>query len=88
VSIALLSQRSLSERSLSHRCLSANLPIAARAFRPRLSLFVLGSYTESAGIEIIRKHCAEYITKRDGGIPCDYNDIVLCAGASDGIKVI
>lgn len=47
----------------------------------------LGSYSDSAGIEIIRQHCAEYIQKRDG-IPSDWNNIILSAGASGSIKAI
>lgn len=47
----------------------------------------VGSYSESAGIEIIRKQVAEYITERDGGIPSNHNNIILSNGASDGIKV-
>ena len=47
----------------------------------------LGSYCDSAGIEIIRHHVADYITKRDGGVKSNWQDIVLCAGASEGIKV-
>lgn len=46
----------------------------------------IGSYTDSPGIEIIRKHVAQYIEQRDG-IPSDYLNVLLCAGASDGIKV-
>ncbi|XP_029176892.1 alanine aminotransferase 1-like [Nylanderia fulva] len=46
----------------------------------------VGSYSESAGIEVIRKHVANYIQQRDGGIPCDYRDIILSNGASDIIK--
>lgn len=46
----------------------------------------IGAYTDSAGIEIIRKHAARYIERRDG-IPSDYQDIILSAGASNGIKV-
>ncbi|RZC33906.1 alanine aminotransferase 2, partial [Asbolus verrucosus] len=46
----------------------------------------VGSYTDSPGIEIIRKHAAQYIERRDGGIPCDWQNIVLSAGASDAIK--
>lgn len=46
----------------------------------------VGAYTDSAGIEIIRKHVAEYIERRDS-IPADYKNIVLSNGASDGIKV-
>lgn len=50
-------------------------------------VYVLGSYTDSPGIEIIRKHVAQYIERRDGGIPCDWQNVILSAGASDGIKV-
>lgn len=46
----------------------------------------LGSYTDSTGIEVIRRQVAAYIEERDGGIPADFNDIVLTAGASPGIK--
>ncbi|KAK0090514.1 hypothetical protein PV325_012568 [Microctonus aethiopoides] len=45
----------------------------------------VGSYSESPGIEIIRKHVAQYIARRDGH-PADYTKIVLSNGASDGIK--
>lgn len=45
----------------------------------------VGSYTDSPGIEVIRKHVAKYIEKRDN-IPCNYLDVILSAGASDGIK--
>lgn len=48
----------------------------------------LGSYSDSAGIEIIRHHVADYITKRDGGIESSWENVVLCAGASEGIKGI
>ncbi|XP_066587698.1 alanine aminotransferase 2 [Prorops nasuta] len=46
----------------------------------------VGSYSESAGVEIVRRHVAEYIQNRDGGIPSDYRNIILSNGASDGIK--
>ncbi|KYQ53914.1 Alanine aminotransferase 2 [Trachymyrmex zeteki] len=46
----------------------------------------VGSYSESAGIECVRKHVAQYIQERDGGIPCDYHNVILSNGASDGIK--
>ncbi|XP_034944620.1 alanine aminotransferase 1 [Chelonus insularis] len=45
----------------------------------------VGSYSESPGIEIIRKHVAEYIERRDG-FPSNYENIILSNGASDGIK--
>ncbi|XP_066998104.1 alanine aminotransferase 1 [Anabrus simplex] len=47
----------------------------------------VGAYTDSPGIEIIRRHVAAYIEERDG-IPCNYEDIILSAGASEGIKNI
>merc|ERR1711953_1562390 len=45
-----------------------------------------GSYSDSAGIEIIRRHVADYIQNRDGGVPSNWENIVLCAGASEGIR--
>lgn len=49
-------------------------------------LTILGSYTDSSGIDVIRKHCAEYIANRDG-IPADWQNIFLGDGASNAIKV-
>merc|ERR1712106_297435 len=46
----------------------------------------VGSYSDSPGLEVIRRHVAEYIMERDGGIECDWTNIVLCAGASEGIR--
>ena len=43
----------------------------------------VGSYSESPGLEIIRRHVAEYIKQRDGGIESDWQKIMLCAGASE-----
>merc|ERR1712183_270732 len=48
----------------------------------------VGSYSDSPGIEIIRRHVADYITERDGGVECDWRNIMLCAGASEGIRAI
>ncbi|XP_018336039.1 alanine aminotransferase 1 [Agrilus planipennis] len=45
----------------------------------------VGSYTDSPGIEVIRRHVAEYIQRRDGH-PSNWEDIVLGSGASDAIK--
>jgi alanine transaminase len=45
----------------------------------------VGSYTDSPGIEVIRRHAAQYIERRDG-IPSDWQNIILSAGASDAIK--
>jgi len=46
----------------------------------------LGCYSDSAGIELVRRHVSNYIERRDG-FPSDPNNIVLCAGASEGIRV-
>eukprot|EP00096_Caligus_rogercresseyi_P009820 TRINITY_DN3417_c0_g1_i1.p1 TRINITY_DN3417_c0_g1~~TRINITY_DN3417_c0_g1_i1.p1 ORF type:complete len:529 (-),score=164.11 TRINITY_DN3417_c0_g1_i1:129-1715(-) len=48
----------------------------------------VGSYSDSAGIEIIRRHVVDYIEKRDGGIKSDWTNVLLCAGASEGIRAI
>lgn len=47
----------------------------------------VGSYSDSAGVEIIRKHIAEYISKRDG-FPSLWQNIILTSGASEGVKLI
>ena len=44
-------------------------------------------FSASPGIDVIRKDVAEYITSRDGQ-PSKLDDIMLCTGASDGIKTI
>lgn len=36
----------------------------------------------------MRKEVAEYIQRRDGGIPADPDNIFLTTGASAGIKII
>ena len=46
-----------------------------------------GCYSESVGLPIVRKHIAEYITKRDG-YPSNINDIIVTNGASSSVKVI
>ena len=43
----------------------------------------VGSYSDSPGLEIIRRHVAEYIKQRDGGIESDWQKVILCAGASE-----
>lgn len=48
----------------------------------------IGSYSDSVGVEVIRQDAAAYISKRDGGIPCNPDDVFLSTGASDGIKTI
>lgn len=48
----------------------------------------MGSYTDSAGIELVRKDVAKYIEARDGGIPADPSNIFLTTGASDAIRTV
>ena len=45
-----------------------------------------GSYSESAGVEVIRRHVADYIVQRDAGVHADYHNVFLANGASDAIK--
>ena len=66
--------------------------IAHKGFRSFIPTFKFkgssaGSYSDSAGIEVIRRHVADYIKERDGGIPSNWENIILCAGASEGIRV-
>ncbi|XP_038069914.1 alanine aminotransferase 1-like [Patiria miniata] len=48
----------------------------------------IGSYSESPGLDVIREDAADYIQRRDGGIPSNPNDIILSAGASEGIRCV
>ena len=48
---------------------------------------MIGSYSDSAGVEVIRRHVATYIEQRDDGIASDHNDVFLSNGASAAIKV-
>ncbi len=48
----------------------------------------VGSYSASPGVEVIRRHVAEYIERRDGGIGAHWSNIILCAGASEGIRAV
>ncbi|GAU95562.1 hypothetical protein RvY_07161-2 [Ramazzottius varieornatus] len=48
----------------------------------------VGSYTDSTGLEVVRRDVAEFITNRDGGIPSSPENIILTAGASEGIKAM
>lgn len=48
----------------------------------------LGAYSNSWGIQPIREHVAQYIQRRDGGIPADPKNIFLSTGASDAIVTV
>lgn len=47
----------------------------------------VGSYSASAGIELIRRDVANYVSERDG-VPCNWEDIFMTTGASDGIRTV
>lgn len=47
----------------------------------------LGSYTDSQGIRTVRENIAKYIKRRDD-YPANANDIYLCNGATEGIKMV
>uniref|UniRef100_A0A8C9U9V7 alanine transaminase n=1 Tax=Scleropages formosus TaxID=113540 RepID=A0A8C9U9V7_SCLFO len=48
----------------------------------------IGAYSASQGIECVRQDVAQYIKQRDGGIPCNPDNIYLSTGASDAIVTI
>ncbi|XP_075045311.1 alanine aminotransferase 2 [Mixophyes fleayi] len=48
----------------------------------------LGSYSASQGVACIREDVAQYIKRRDSGIPADPENVYLTTGASDGIFTI
>ncbi|KPP75618.1 hypothetical protein Z043_105123 [Scleropages formosus] len=48
----------------------------------------LGSYSDSQGVDCIRKDIAAYLERRDQGVPANWEDIYLTTGASDGIMSI
>lgn len=61
----------------------------ARA-RQLLSYFPggIGAYSDSRGAPGIRAEVAEFITKRDGGVPSSPDEIFLTEGASPSVKYI
>ena len=56
-------------------------------FNSHLPCIRVGSYSDSRGIEIIRRHIADFISERDG-VPCSYENVYLVNGASEGIKAM
>uniref|UniRef100_A0A8C6XMY3 Alanine aminotransferase 1 n=1 Tax=Naja naja TaxID=35670 RepID=A0A8C6XMY3_NAJNA len=48
----------------------------------------IGAYSASPGIELIRHDVAAFIQCRDGGIPCDPENIYLSTGASNAVVTI
>ncbi|ALC49924.1 CG1640, partial [Drosophila busckii] len=60
----------------------------ARAILNNCQGHSVGSYTDSAGLEVVRRQAADFIQKRDGGVASDWQNIYLTGGASPGIKSI
>ncbi|EAX90129.1 aminotransferase, classes I and II family protein [Trichomonas vaginalis G3] len=48
----------------------------------------MGSYTHSQGLEFVRQHIAEFIKRRDGGVPCDPDKIFMTTGASSVVSAV
>jgi alanine transaminase len=47
----------------------------------------VGAYSDSAGVELVRRHVAEYIQQRDN-YPANWQDVVLTGGASEGVRAV
>lgn len=47
----------------------------------------VGAYSDSAGVEVIRQHVAQYIQDRDG-VPAKYEDVLLSTGASESVRSV
>uniref|UniRef100_A0A915D9B4 Uncharacterized protein n=1 Tax=Ditylenchus dipsaci TaxID=166011 RepID=A0A915D9B4_9BILA len=45
----------------------------------------VGAYSQSTGVDIIRKHVAEFI-ERERWFPCDWENVTLSGGASEAIR--
>lgn len=62
--------------------------VRARAYMNATNGSGIGAYTHSQGIEFIRKEVAQFITRRDGGIAANADDIFLTDGASPAVQMI
>lgn len=47
----------------------------------------VGAYSDSTGVEIIRRHVADYISQRDG-VKAKYEDVLLSTGASESVRSV
>ncbi|KAL3888708.1 hypothetical protein ACJMK2_001071 [Sinanodonta woodiana] len=59
----------------------------ARGILAACSGHSVGSYSASPGIAVFQKDVAAYISQRDGQ-PCCSNNIFLCTGATEGIRIV
>jgi aspartate/methionine/tyrosine aminotransferase len=60
----------------------------AREIKRGLGGMGTGAYTHSKGARCFRDDIAQFITMRDGGVPCDPESIFMTNGASAGINMI
>ncbi|XP_075405201.1 alanine aminotransferase 1 isoform X2 [Tenrec ecaudatus] len=63
-------------------------PVPSLAFPWPRPPWAPGAYSVSSGIQLVREDVAQYIQRRDGGIPSDPNNIFLSTGASDAIVTV
>ncbi|XP_024919946.1 alanine aminotransferase 2-like isoform X2 [Cynoglossus semilaevis] len=47
----------------------------------------VGAYSPSAGLTYVRRSIADFITRRDGGVPSHSDDIFICAGSHRALMV-
>lgn len=57
----------------------------ARAYHAATGFAGVGAYTDSIGLELVRKQVADFIHARDG-YPCEPTHLALTTGASEGVK--
>ena len=60
----------------------------AKEIKAGLNGMGTGAYTHSKGAKCFREDIAKFIEARDGGVPCDPEDIFMTNGASAGIGMI
>ena len=72
---------------MTFRSLGWQTPILESRSVLSLSPSLSGAYSASQGIDCVRQDVARYIERRDGGVPCDPDNVYLTSGASDGIVV-
>lgn len=72
---------------LEHPCIPEDVKERAQKLMKFLRNGSVGSYTDSTGVEYIRKNVAKFIEKRDGH-PSNHDDVVITSGSTDAIKKI
>lgn len=71
-----------------HRIFPEDAVQRAREILDSIPCSSTGAYTHSQGVLALRKDVASFISKRDGGIPCEPETIFLTNGASSAIQMI